>query len=274
MKPKISAYVPCYNNEKTIIKTVESIQSQTVSVDELFVVDDGSTDKSVAVLKNAGIKVYENGKNKGRGYTRARAMEIAKNELVLCCDATNVLSKDFIEKSLHWFDDQKVAGVYGKMITPAPKNYVERWQNRHMLRLEDKHESVRHSTLITWGTIVRKSVVLKAGNYDPKLKHTEDFELGQKISSCRYNIIYDPNIDFIHISKKLLFQVLERYRRWNSGKDEQVSWKSYLTQIWFSLKVRAVQDIKAKDFLCIPISLFVPHYQFWKSVKEKLKVKQ
>ena len=55
MKPKISAYVPAYNNSSTLELAIVSILRQSRQVDELFVVDDGSTDDSPQVAERLGI---------------------------------------------------------------------------------------------------------------------------------------------------------------------------------------------------------------------------
>ena len=109
----ISAYIPCYNNIDTIAEAVNSIRRQKVAVDELFVIDDGSTDGSAEAVESMGIRVIRNEKNLGRGAVRNRAMVEAKNELVLCCDATNTLPPDFVSRLLPWFKDPKVAAVCG-----------------------------------------------------------------------------------------------------------------------------------------------------------------
>jgi hypothetical protein len=62
--------------------------------------------------------------------------------------------------------------------------------------------------------------------------------------------------------------VLERYWRWHAGADEGVDFRKYIKQIYFSLKVMALQDLAEGDLLSVPISLFVPHYQFWRSWRQ------
>jgi glycosyltransferase involved in cell wall biosynthesis len=45
MATKISAYIPCHNAAATVLRTIESIEKQSVAPSELFVVDDGSLDR-------------------------------------------------------------------------------------------------------------------------------------------------------------------------------------------------------------------------------------
>ena len=81
---KISAYIPCFNNEKTLKACIESIKNQTLPVDELFVVDDGSSDASLKIIKSKNIRVVKMKLNQGRGAVRNKAMKLARNEWVLC----------------------------------------------------------------------------------------------------------------------------------------------------------------------------------------------
>ena len=92
----VSAYIPCYNNIDTVAEAVNSIRRQKVAVGELFVIDDGSTDGSAEAVESMGVRVVRNKANFGRGVVRARAMQEARNELVVSCDAGAVLDPDFI----------------------------------------------------------------------------------------------------------------------------------------------------------------------------------
>src|SRR5437763_1918219 len=103
MSPPLSAYIPVYNNRSTLEAVVRSIQAQTRPPDELYVLDDGSTDGSGALAARMGVRVLRQPGNCGRGAARARAMQEAHHDLVLCCDATNVLDPNFVEQALHWF---------------------------------------------------------------------------------------------------------------------------------------------------------------------------
>ena len=80
---RLSAYVPCFNNASTIRESIESIQRQTVGIEDLFVVDDGSDDGSQQIVESMGVRLIQHSSNLGRGAVRNRAMVEAKEELVL-----------------------------------------------------------------------------------------------------------------------------------------------------------------------------------------------
>jgi glycosyltransferase involved in cell wall biosynthesis len=262
---RISAYVPAFNNALTIRAAIESIRDQTVPVDELFVVDDGSSDASGTILQEMAVRVIPHRHNLGRGAVRASAMQEAAHDLVLSCDATNALAPDFVERALPWFNDAKVAAVFGRISQHPARNAVERWRGRHLFKLDMSFTVQHQSVLITYGTLLRKAAVEAVGGFDPLLRHSEDSDLGHRLAAADWDVVFDPSLPVISIAPNSLAQVLERYWRWYAGKDERISWKGYFKQVVYSLKVMAPQDFQAGDPLGIPISLLSPHYQFWKS---------
>ncbi len=51
----------------------------------------------------------------GRGFTRAKAMDLAKHDIVVCCDATNELDVNFVRDGIKGFNDDNVASIFGKI---------------------------------------------------------------------------------------------------------------------------------------------------------------
>jgi glycosyltransferase involved in cell wall biosynthesis len=265
----ISAYLPCYNNESTILRAIESLRSQTVPISELFVVDDCSTDQSVEIAKAAGVRVIANTSNKGRGAIRAQAMMEASHELVLGCDAGVVLSPNFIERALSWMDDDKVAGVQGHVVQPPPKTAVERWRGRHLFKVDAFVAVCERALLTTAGCLLRKSSVLSCGNYRKELRHGEDKDLGARLLAADYKVIIDPTIRITDISQNDFLKVLERYSRWHANQTRPLNLREYARLVSYSIKVMAASDIRAGDITAAAISLCCPHFQFWRSHLDK-----
>jgi len=147
---------------------------------------------------------------------------------------------------------------------------VDRWRSRHLFKC-GKEQAISHrASLITSGAVIRKSICMAVGGYDPGLRHSEDGDLGERLLAAGYDVIFDPGLIVVSVAKNTLGQVLERYWRWYAGKNETISLTAYFKQIVYSIKVMAVQDIGARDPLCVPISLLTPHYQFWRSLFRKV----
>ena len=262
---KISACIPSWNSREFIAATIASIRAQSVPVDELLVIDDGSTDGTPATAAAEGARVIAQTGNQGRGATRSLGMAQAAHGLVLWCDAAKTLEPDFLKNALPWFDDAKVAAVFGWVAQPPSVGAVDRWRGRHLFK-ERPGKMRRQAVLATGGALLRASAVKAAGGFDPRLRHAEDADLGARLLATGHDVVFDPNLRILSIAPNNLFQVLERYWRWNTAPHGRMTIAAYLRQIAYSIKVMAREDLIAHDPAAALISLLSPHYQFWKSM--------
>ncbi len=90
---KISVIIPTYNREKLIVKAINSILNQTIKVDEIIVVDDGSIDNTKCIIENLDIK-YTYQKNSGVSSARNLGIKKASNDWI--CFLDNLLFSNII----------------------------------------------------------------------------------------------------------------------------------------------------------------------------------
>lgn len=86
---KISVIIPVFNGEKFIRKAIESVLTQSLSDLELIVVNDGSTDNTLDIIKSfddSRLKII-NQKNQGPGASRNNALKIAEGDYVMFLDS-------------------------------------------------------------------------------------------------------------------------------------------------------------------------------------------
>lgn len=98
---KLSVVIPSYNEEKRLPKTLDSVNGYLDKQDyesEVIVVSDGSTDRTVEVAREKGVKVINNKENHGKGYVTRQGMLEAKGEIRLFMDADNATTIDHIER--------------------------------------------------------------------------------------------------------------------------------------------------------------------------------
>jgi len=265
MNAAYSAYVPCCNNAATVRRAVESVLEQSIRPAEVLVVDDGSSDASLAALAGLPVRIVRHDGNLGRGAVRARAMRELSQAFVLCCDATNVLPPDFFLRALRPFAAERVAAVCGRIAQPPGGGAVARWRGRHLFKLGVRLPPRRDAVLATYGTLVRASAVAAAGGYDARLRHTEDADLGGRLRAAGFDVVFDPELSVLSIAPARLGPTLERYWRWYAGSDETVTWRGYVRNLGYAARTMAVADLRAGDPASALISLLAPHYQFWKS---------
>ena len=97
---KLSVIIPVYNGEKTIKETLDSLFSQTLSDIEVIVVNDGSTDNTLEILRSftdKRLKVITI-ENSGQGIARNKGLEIAEGEYVGFVDADDSVECDMFER--------------------------------------------------------------------------------------------------------------------------------------------------------------------------------
>ena len=85
---RISVVIPCYNGARFLEQALASVREQTRPVDEVIVVDDGSTDDSADIARRAGVTCLSLEENMGPGASRNRGIALCRGEIVafLDCD--------------------------------------------------------------------------------------------------------------------------------------------------------------------------------------------
>ncbi|MGO4961219.1 glycosyltransferase family 2 protein [Jeotgalibaca porci] len=117
MNFNISVIIPCYNLEDKIEKCLKSIQRQTHQNIEIIIVDDGSTDNSVAIIKtlannDARIKLLIQ-ENNGPSSARNKGIRYANGDYIMFVDGDDYISDDYISNivdNLHEQCDMIIAG--------------------------------------------------------------------------------------------------------------------------------------------------------------------
>jgi hypothetical protein len=122
----ISVVIPLYNKERYIGRTIKSILAQSVPVDEIVVVDDGSTDNSpeeVTRINDCRVRLVRQ-QNSGEGAARNRGVAESRNELVAFLDADDEWKPDFllhIQRLRNNFPDCGAYATAYEMLDPDGK---------------------------------------------------------------------------------------------------------------------------------------------------------
>ncbi|MBR3019909.1 MAG: glycosyltransferase family 2 protein [Clostridia bacterium] len=100
-QPLISLIVPVYNAEQYIARCVAAVQAQTYTNWELFLVDDESTDNSLALCREAAagdtrLRVIQ-GSHAGPGLTRQKGLDLANGEFIYFPDADDYMEPNLLE---------------------------------------------------------------------------------------------------------------------------------------------------------------------------------
>lgn len=113
MKSLASIIIPCFNAEKWLRAAIDSCISQTYLNLEIIVIDDGSTDTSLEIVKSYGNKIiWESGPNRGGGYARNRGFTLSTGDYIQYLDADDYLLPKKLERQIHCLEATKADVVY------------------------------------------------------------------------------------------------------------------------------------------------------------------
>ena len=102
----VSIVIPCFNCEKYVAEAIGSALAQTYPRKEVIVIDDGSTDGSLEVIRSLGPAVrWETGPNRGGSAARNQGLRLSRGEFIQFLDADDVLLEDTVERRMAAFTD-------------------------------------------------------------------------------------------------------------------------------------------------------------------------
>ena len=111
----VSIITPCYNSEKFITETYQSIKDQIYINWEWIIVDDASTDESVEIIKSFNddrVKLLEQKINNGASEARNKGLNLAKGRYITFIDSDDLWMPNFLEKTISYLTNTKEELVY------------------------------------------------------------------------------------------------------------------------------------------------------------------
>ncbi|OLS37821.1 glycosyltransferase [Bacillus sp. MRMR6] len=131
----ISVCMATYNGEDFVIRQLESVIKQLSVDDQIVVVDDNSTDKTVELIKKtygSRIEIFINKQNAGAIKSFEKAISLAKGDILFLCDQDDIWEENKVALVMNAFDEQNAMLVVhdavvvdGKLdvINPSWNNY-------------------------------------------------------------------------------------------------------------------------------------------------------
>ncbi len=193
--PEVSLIIPAYNEEVVIEKKIKNVLSLDYPKEklEVWVMSDGSTDRTDEIVKNyanKGIKLFRQEPRAGKVNGLNKVVKLAKGEIIVFTDANSMYEKDAIKKLVKYFKDEKIGLVCGRLryLTERGKILGETfyWKLEDFLK---RCESNLGELLVVNGSIyaVRKDLYLEIPGY-----LADDFIIPMNVGYNRKKAIYEP----------------------------------------------------------------------------------
>ena len=200
----ITVIVPVYNGEHTLARCLEPLSNMLLdrAIQELIVVDDGSTDSSAWVATEAGARVVPSGGRLGPGGARNRGSQVATGDVLWFVDADCVVHDDAAAVVREAFVTPNVAAVFGTYDEfPSATNFLSQYKN-----LAHRHHHVRAGrdaeTFWAGCGAVRAAAFRSVGGFDAeryRQPSIEDIELGVRLRQRGYAIRIEPELQARHL---------------------------------------------------------------------------
>ncbi len=234
--PSVTIIVPCYNEEKTVGKTIESLLALEYPVGKLYIsaVDDGSQDNTWNVIqryqKQYPTIVTAHRKENGGKYTALNfAIAHATTDIVGCLDADSFVEANALKKMIPYFEDWKTPiGTRQHMtvaVTPAMKIYRPQTLAQALQRVEyligifiRKVQALISAIYVTPGpfSLFRRDLFSHVGFFR-HAHNTEDMEMAFRIQSKNLHI-ENAHEATVYTTGPATFKKLYAQRvRWTSG---------------------------------------------------------
>lgn len=204
--PLISVIVPCYNYAAYVGETVRSVLAQEHESFELIVVDDGSSDESVEVIKNAIARWQPTSRvqrvelvcqrNAGVSAALNTGLLKANGRFIATFDADDVMPAGRLGVQADYLLKHPEVGCLGG-------GAVRISETGKLLPKKDKKRSIRRynfaqalaDALVVGGNIAifRREAIDLVGGYDPEIK-IQDFQMTLKVAHAGYAIDILPQI--------------------------------------------------------------------------------
>ena len=175
--PSVSVVIPCYDAETWIARSIQSALDQHNVTVEIIVIDDGSTDRSLEIIKSFGDRVrWKTGPNQGACKARNCGLELASTDFIIFLDADDYIEPDSLaEWVAQGSDADLVFGPFayeraegrtlGKALSPVVTSYslVRQWLQGQFIP----------SCSVLW----RRSFLTTIGGWDPGALRNQDGEV-------------------------------------------------------------------------------------------------
>ncbi|PKH87995.1 glycosyltransferase family 2 protein [Colwellia sp. Bg11-28] len=197
--PLISVVMSVYNGSVFLPEALDSIINQTYKEIEIIIVDDGSTDNTLNILKkyaksDSRINLISRD-NKGLAYSLNEAINCSKGLYIARMDADDVALLDRIEKQIKYMldNDIDICGTYFRTFTG-------RNINKNITRLPISNEDIRFKMIVgtpfAHPSVIGKTEIFQKHKYN-QLPAAQDYDLWSRISS-------DQCVKFGNIPETLL----------------------------------------------------------------------
>ena len=196
---KITILTPTLNSEKTILDTLDSVSGQTYQNIEHLIIDGGSQDQTLKIIKNYKKKKIKIFKKKTNIYQAINyGIKNSKGSVIGILGADDIYQNNNVLKNIsnEFYKNSNTNIIIGSLVYFANRNYskiIRYYQNNNFSKTQFKYGMMPPHP----STFIKKSVYKKIGLYNENILISSDFKFF-------LNLIYKKNISYKFLNKVLV----------------------------------------------------------------------
>ncbi len=198
---KFSVVIPLYNKEHYILRAVNSVLCQTYKDYEIIVVNDGSSDNSLEVVKQIDSDRLEliNQLNQGVAVARNTGIKNSRGEFIAFLDADDCWCPNYLEeinKLIEKFSESDIFVTSYRIVLGKDKNRFSAHLSEEPMLISSYWETFKNAydTVWTSATVIRKTAIEKAGMFTPGEKIGQDLDLWARVARNNPLVAYTPTV--------------------------------------------------------------------------------
>ena len=183
---RVSVVIAAYNEERYIERAIQSVLQQTFRDFELIVADDGSSDRTLAIIRSFGdsrIRLIVNQDNQGVPRSRNRALAVASAPYIAVMDAGDISLPERLQRQVSYLDTNKEVGLVGSYTYIIDEEGKEIGLARTICESRELAQAlVRHNCFTHGSVMFRLSCLGIVGDYREEFKYAHDYDLILRMS--------------------------------------------------------------------------------------------
>ncbi|CAM4446143.1 glycosyltransferase family 2 protein [Flavobacterium terrigena] len=205
--PFFTVIIPLYNKENFVRDAIKSILNQTFTDFELLIINDCSTDNSVAIVSeyvSEKVQIIHHEKNSGLAATRNTGIKKANSNYVTFLDADDVWKPNFLEKIFHLIQNFPEARIFGtnyeeiwKGTLKNPINGSELLEKNHTGYIDFFKLNLKQGIYCHGSVCFHKEVFEKIGYYNESINFSEDLDFNIR-ANYHFKLAYNNSPQMIY----------------------------------------------------------------------------
>jgi len=209
---KVSVNICCYNSERFIKETIESVLAQTFNDFEVIIINDGSIDLTEEIIKkfNDSRVHYFYQENKGLSVSRNEAISLSKGEFIALLDHDDLWEPEKLKLQVEFLDKNPAIGIVssdGYTISEDNKILKRFSKNSRPYRGKVLNQLIKEYWIVCSTVMMRRELLNKSDWFRPDLEIAEEYDLFLRLALIT---------EFDYIDKPL---AKYRLHRENKSKD-------------------------------------------------------